>query len=344
MMMNDNGTWELVEHYLEPIKSLFELDGVTEISINRFDDIWVERFGKGERITDVSFESEQYVSTMVHQIAVALGQPVDEKTHPVLDARLKDGTRVCAPLYPVSTRGTCLSLRVHPKKELTVNDLLSYESFTEEMLDFMKMAIICHYNILVSGSTGSGKTTVLNVLSEFIPKDDRVITVEDTRELKVTVPNQVNLEAPIKRKKEDSQTVDMAFLIKTCLRKNPTRIMVGEIRDTSAATAFLHAINTGHTSCSTIHANSEYDALERIQVLVAGGGKLPFQVVEAQVRSNLNLIIHARNTPKHGRRLVGIAEVQNKEVVPIYRWDYEQGKHIRTDAHSQLSDRYKEYV
>lgn len=341
--MDRQNPWDLVEHYLGPIKELFNTDGVTEICVNRHDEIWIEKFGNFERVKDFKFPDEAYVSTMVSQIANALGQAVDKVTHPILDARLKDGTRVCAPLHPVSVRGTSISFRLFPKKKLTAKDLINFGSFTEEMFEYLRLATICHFNILVSGGTGSGKTTLLNTISEFIPTEDRVITVEDTQELRIATPNQVNLEAPTRRQKKDSQHVDMALLIKTCLRMNPTRIVVGEIRDASAATAFLHAINTGHTSCSTIHANSSADALERIQTLVAGHGDLPFQVVEAQVRSNLNLIVHAEKTPKHGRKLTSIAEIQDGKVVPIYRWSYNQGKHVKTDAKASLYERLEKY-
>lgn len=341
--MNKQGSWDLVEYYLRPIKELFNTDGVTEISVNRYDQIYIEKNGRSELANDYKFPDEAYVSTMVSQIANALGQAVDKTTHPILDARLQDGTRVCAPLHPVSVRGTSISFRLFPKKKLTAKDLINFGSFTEEMLEFLRLATICHYNILVSGGTGSGKTTLLNTVSEFIPSEDRVITVEDTQELRITTPNQVNLEAPNRRHKEGSQHVDMALLIKTCLRMNPTRIVVGEIRDASAATAFLHAINTGHTSCSTIHANSSADALERIQTLVAGHGDLPFQVVKAQVRSNLNLIVHAEKTPLHGRKLTSIAEIQDDKVVPIYRFSYNQGKHVRTEAKAKLNERLEKY-
>jgi pilus assembly protein CpaF len=341
--MDRQNPWDLVEHYLGPIRKLFDTDGVTEICVNRHDEIWIEKYGEFQRVEGMAFPNEDYVATMVNQIANALGQAVNKDTHPILDARLKDGTRVCAPLHPVSVKGTSISFRIFPKTKLTAKDLIKYGSFTEEMLEYLRLAIICHYNILVSGGTGSGKTTLLNIISEFIPLEDRVITVEDTQELKITTPNIVNLEAPTRRQQTGAQRVDMALLIKTCLRMNPTRIVVGEIRDASAATAFLHAINTGHTSCSTIHANSSIDALERIQTLVAGHGDLPFQVVKSQVRSNLNLIIHAEKTPHHGRKLTSIAEVQSGEVIPIYRWSYSQAKHVKTDSKVELYERLEKY-
>ena len=336
-------TWKLVEYYLTPIKHLFALSGVTEIEVNRFDRIFIERNGRTLPAPGAAFADERQVTVLIHQIANALGQAVDQDSHPILDARLLDGTRVCGVLAPISTTGSCISFRVFPERRITAQDLLSFGSFSVEMLDFLKLCVRCRANILVSGGTGSGKTTLLNALSQFIPSQDRVVTVEDTRELHIDVENHVALEAPLRRKQIDGQTVDMAFLIKTCLRLNPTRIIVGEIRDGYAATAFLHGINTGHSACSTIHANGPEDALTRIQTLVAGQGDLPFEVVKAQVRANLNLLIHAERTPKHGRRVVSIAEIVDGVCTPLWRWSYVKAQHVRESAPLVLLKRLEKY-
>lgn len=335
--------WDLVDHYLSPIKALFKTEGVTEICVNRFDEIYIEQHGRFKPVENITFPDETYVATMVNQIANALGQTVNKDTHPILDARLKDGTRVCAVLYPISTRGTSLCFRVFPKKKLSADDLLEYGTLTGEMLEYVNAAMVCHYNILISGGPGSGKTTLLNILSGYISEDDRVLTVEDTQELRIQPSNRVNFEAPVRRFNENAQNVDMALLIKTCLRKAPTRIIVGETRDAGAATAFLQAINTGITACGTIHANGPKDALERIQTLVAGHGDLPFEVVKAQVRSNLNLIVHAEKTPANGRKITSIAEIQGGKIVELYRWSYKNGRHERTDAKPELFKRLEKY-
>lgn len=325
-------SWGLVEHYLKPVLPFFDEDGVTDICINRFDEIYVERFGRMEKV-DVCFPDEQYVVTLVNQIANALGQVVDPYTHPVLDARLDDGSRVCAVLFPTAPKGTCLTIRVFPKVKLSAENLIEKESLTVEMLDYLKLAVLCRANIVVSGGTGSGKTTLLNILSSFIPETDRVLTVEDTRELQIPVANLVSLEAPQRREGNGNQHVDMAFLIKTVLRKNPTRILVGEVRDSGAAISFLHGINTGHSGTwTTIHANNSEDALVRLQTLVAGESSLPFDVVKAQVRSNLDIVIHAENTPQHGRRIVSIDEVKSGSVLPLWAWSYGDGFHGANDG------------
>ncbi|NND64759.1 MAG: CpaF family protein [Gammaproteobacteria bacterium] len=321
-------TWALVDYYLQPISSYFEMDGVSEICINRFDDVYVERFGKMEPVA-AKFDSEETLATALKQIANALGQVCDQNTHPILDARLKDGSRVCGVLFPTAPLGTCISIRVFPKTRLNAQDLLEKGSYSEEMLEYFRVATMVRSNMLVSGGTGSGKTTLLNVLSSFIPTEDRVITVEDTLELQVDVENLVALEAPqVRRMAKDAQNVNMERLIRTTLRMKPTRIIVGEIRDAGAAVAFLLGINTGHSgTCSTIHANSPVDALIRMQTLIAGEGSLPFDVVQQQVRSNLHVLIQAESTPNHGKRVVEIVELREGEPTSLWRWDYVKGVH-----------------
>lgn len=333
--MRASGVWDLVKYYMMPIESLFDIEGVTEISVNRFDEIYIERFDKRDKV-DTRFDDDEAVTTLISQIANALGQATNKDTHPVLDARLTDGTRVCGVLYPTSTRGSCISFRLFPKKRITGDYLIKHRTLTEEMLEFLKLSVVCRSNMLVSGSTGSGKTTLLNILSSFIPEEERVLTVEDTKELQVFTKNLVSLEAPTRRKPGDSQAVDLAFLIKTSLRKNPNRIIVGEIRDAKAAIAFLHAINTGHSACSTIHANSSDDSLLRIQVLVAGEGALPFDVVKSQVRPNLNIIVHVELTPNQGRRVTSIAEIVNGATKELWTWSYRDACHVKKSQESEI--------
>lgn len=331
-----NECWQLVSHYMAPLMPLFERPGVTDICVNRFDEIFVEENGVMRRVPEVGFSDEATLNTLVNQIANALGQVVDKSTHPQLDGRLPDGTRVCAVLAPVAAAGTNVTFRVFPKKRITGGMLVQNGSLTAGMLNFLKRAILSRANVLVSGSTGSGKTTLLKVLSDFIPKAERVVSVEDTHELKIHSDNHVPLEAPVRRNtaggRKECQRVDMAFLIKTTLRMRPDRIIVGEIRDAAAAVAFLHAINTGHNVASTIHANGPQDALVRIQTLVAGEGGLPFEVVKAQVRANLHLLVHAERTPAAGRRIVAVTEIADGKTKDLWRWDPRKG------AHQKLSE------
>ena len=335
MAVRTNGVWDLVKYYITPIESLFDIEGVTEISVNRFDEIYIERFDKKEK-ADTKFEDEEAVAMLINQVGVALGQTVNKDTHPILDARLTDGTRVCGVLYPISTRGSCISFRLFSKKSLTGDYLVERQTLTKDMLDFLKLSVVCRSNMLISGSTGSGKTTLLNILSSFIPDEERVLTVEDTKELQVSAKNLVSLEAPTRRKQDGSQVVDLAFLIKTSLRKNPNRIIVGEMRDAGAATAFLYAINTGHSACSTIHANSPEDSLLRIQTLVAGAGTLPFDVVKSQVRSNLDIVVHVELTPNQGRRVTSITEIVNGTTKELWAWSYQKARHVKKSDESKI--------
>lgn len=338
----DITAWDLVEHYLTPIRPLLELDDISEIMINRFDEIYIERRGEMIREERAFFASENALLTAIIQIGTALAQPVDPRKRPILDARLPDGSRVCGVLYPTSTRGCCMSIRVFPKQRLTAAALVERGSVTQQMFDFLRVAMLVKSNILVSGGTSSGKTTLLNALSSFIPREERVITVEDTQELQLDLPHRICLEAPRRDRDDDSALdIDLAYLLLTTLRLNPSRVFVGEVRDLQAAIALLHAINTGHDGCcSTIHANNAADALTRMQVLIAGGsgGALPFQVVRAQVRANLNLLIHAEATPKHGRRVVQIAELRRRKLQTLWSWDYVQGAHVEHSENLQRSE------
>jgi len=330
--------WKLVDFYMEPIRRFFSMDGVSEICVNRFDQIYIEQYGEMRRV-DAAFKSENEVQTLIIQIANALGQVADCDTHPILDARLDDGSRVCGVLYPTAPRGSNLTIRIFPKVRLTSERLVETGSMTAGMLEFLKASVLTCANMLISGGTGSGKTSLLNVLSSFIPETDRVVTVEDTQELQVPVNNLIMLEAPRRRKgKGDEQEVDLAFLIRTALRQRPDRILVGEIRDTAAATAYLHAINTGHAgTCSTTHANNCADALVRMQTLIAEGGLLPWNVLEVQVKGNLNILVHVERTPHHGRRVVQIVELRGGQPFVLWDFDYVQGKHVFFPEHLKVS-------
>ena len=336
--------WNLVGYYLSPIAALFTEPGVTEISVNRFDQVFVEKDGLF-RESAARFPDEQHLRTLITQIANALGQVAEKNTHPVLDGRLQDGSRVCAVLEPTATRGACLSIRIFPKEAISARFLTHAQALSPDMMAFLETAVLCRANILVSGGTDSGKTTLLNVLAGFIPQQDRLITVEDTRELKIELKNHIALEAAQRRKlAQDAQGLDMAFLIKTCLRLNPTRILIGEIRDAAAAKAFLHAINTGHSGTMTsLHANNPEDALVRLQVLTAGEGALPLELVRMQVRRNLDVLVHTELTPRQGRRVIEIAELAEGELIPLWRWSYAEGCHRREAQHSRMERKAERY-
>ncbi|MBL0319170.1 MAG: CpaF family protein [Alphaproteobacteria bacterium] len=311
--------WSLVSHYCLPVQPFLDMEGVTEICINRFDDIFIERHGRMVKV-EAHFSDEFQLVNLVMQISHALNQPCSADHHPILDARLPDGSRVCAVLYPTSTKGTSLTIRVAPKQRFTPAMLVANQMLTQDMLALLTQAIEDKANIVISGGTGSGKTTILSVLSQLIPIEDRVITVEDTHELHLLAPNSIHLEAPKRQVKGDHQHVDMAQLIKTTLRMKPDRILVGEIRDAQAAMAFLQAINTGHRgTCTTLHANNPEDAINRLQTLIATYQNFSFETIRQLVMGNLDLLIHVEHIRGVGRKMTHLTRCLEGKMVHLYK-------------------------
>ncbi len=328
--------WALVEEYLKPIRPLFEREGVTEIMINGPHQIFIEERGE-KRQVEMAFPSEKHLETTIMQIANATGQSCDAQNNPIVDARLPDGSRVCGVLSSIAPQGSSLTIRLFPNRALTTVDLLQLGSVTQDMLDFLNLAVQLKRNLLLSGSTGSGKTTFLNILTGFIAADERIVTVEDTEEIRITGTNHVSLIAPHTRRDRHAQAVSLGLLIKTTLRMNPDRIIVGEIRDAEAAAAFLQAINTGHNGCaSTIHANHPEDAMIRLQTLLSAVG-MPLAFVEKQVRANIHLLVHVGKVPSKGRVVLALAEVVNETVHVLWRYDHGRQQHVREPASFEAS-------
>ncbi len=247
--------WSLVDHYLIPIKPFFDVEGVSEIMVNRHDDVYIEAFGEKKKV-DARWDSEFQLQSCIEQVANALGQKVNTQTHPRLDARLPDGSRVNALLSPYAANGHCMTIRLFPKVRLLPDDLLNKGSFNQDMLRYFQNVMLAEANVILSGSTGSGKTTLLNVLANFIPDSERIITIEDTLELQINKPHLVATEAAV-RATAGGMQLSMSDLLKNALRMNPDRLVLGELRDADAADTFLKAINTGHSGIvTTLHANS----------------------------------------------------------------------------------------
>lgn len=316
-------SWQLIEHYMLPIKHLLDTPGVSEICINKFDEIFIEKNGQIEK-TESCFQSEHQVATLIKCIGNALGQPCSEYTNPVLDARLNNGARICGVLYPTATKGSNLTIRLFSKQKLDLKQLIP----DIELYEYLKKAISTKANVLVSGGTGSGKTTLLNALLEHVDTNERVITVEDTQELNINVKNLIHLEAPVR--KDDNKSITLSSLIKTTLRMKPNRIVVGEIRDSEAAFSFLQAINTGHCSLSTIHANHPADAISRMQTLIASAvsSSIPFEAIEKQLLSNVNLIIQTAQLPT-GRRIISVTEVSGNQLLPLWQWSNKKQGYLK---------------
>ncbi|MFC0676563.1 ATPase, T2SS/T4P/T4SS family [Lysobacter korlensis] len=296
---------------LGPLEDLIEDPTVTEIMVNAHDEIFVERGGRIVR-SDVTFTSERAALAAIERIVTPLGRRIDESS-PLVDARLKDGSRVNAVIPPVALRGPSISIRKFAKRALVGQDLLSFGSLDPAMLEFLEIAVRERRNIVVSGGTGSGKTTLLNILSNFIPDHERIVTIEDAAELKLVQPNLVALEARPANMEGKGQ-ITIRDLVKNALRMRPDRIVVGECRG-GESLDMLQAMNTGHEgSLTTAHANNPRETLSRLEVMVMMAGMdLPMTVVREQIASAVDLIVHQRRYPCGTRKVSHITEVTGVE-------------------------------
>ena len=292
---------------LGAIEELLADKDVTEVMVNCHDDIYVERAGRLEK-TDVTFSSPDAVMSTIERIVSPLGRRIDESS-PMVDARLPDGSRVNAIIPPLALRGPCITIRKFPEHKLVDKDLIRFGSLNEAMVAFVRMSVEQRMNIVVSGGTGSGKTTLLNILSNYIPLDERVITIEDAAELKLVQPHVIALEARPANMEGKGQ-VTIRELVKNCLRMRPDRIVVGECRG-GEALDMLQAMNTGHDgSLTTGHANTPRDMLRRLEVMVLMAGMdLPVMAIREQVASAVDIIIQQNRFSDGSRRITSITEV-----------------------------------
>lgn len=296
---------------LGPLEDLLDDPTVTEIMVNAHDMIFIERGGQIVK-SAVNFTDDRAVLSAIERIVTPLGRRIDESS-PLVDARLKDGSRVNAVIPPVALRGPSISIRKFPKHKLVGEDLVRFGSLSPAMLQFLIMAVRERKNIVVIGGTGSGKTTLLNILSNFIPDTDRVVTIEDAAELKLVQPNLVALEARPPNM-EGKGHISIRDLVKNALRMRPDRIVVGECRG-GEALDMLQAMNTGHEgSLTTAHANSPREAISRIEVMVMMAGmELPMSVVREQISSAVDLIVHQKRFPCGSRKVAHISEITGME-------------------------------
>ncbi len=296
---------------LGALEELLADSSITEVMVNSFDDIYIERDGRLEK-TDVTFTSDDAVMATIERIVSPLGRRIDESS-PMVDARLKDGSRVNAIIPPLALRGPCITIRKFSDRKLTDRDLIRFGTVNENMVEFMRTCVVERCNIVVSGGTGSGKTTLLNILSNFIPPEERVITVEDAAELKLVQPHVVSLEAR-PANMEGKGAVTIRDLVKNCLRMRPDRIVVGECRG-GEALDMLQAMNTGHDgSLTTAHANSPRDMLRRLEVMVLMAGMdLPVSAIREQVASAVDIVIQQTRYGDGSRRISCISEITGIE-------------------------------
>jgi pilus assembly protein CpaF len=294
-----------------PLERLLADDTVTEIMVNGPSDIWIER--KGKLIpTSVRFSDESHLRRIINKMVAEVGRRIDESV-PMVDARLPDGSRVNAVIPPLSLSGPLVTIRKFSKDRWNLDDLVRKDSLSLETADFLRRCVEAELNILVSGGTGTGKTTLLNALSTAIPDDDRIITIEDSAELRLNQRHVLRLECRPSNVEGEGE-VEIRDLVRNSLRMRPDRIIVGEVRGAEALD-MLQAMNTGHDgSLCTAHANSARDALSRIETMVLMAGyDLPLRAIRQQVCSALDLIVHLERLMDGSRRVTTITEVQRME-------------------------------
>lgn len=296
---------------LGPLQPLLEDESITEIMVNGAKNIYVERDGKISRVS-FSFESDEHVMRIIDRIVAPLGRRIDEAS-PYVDARLPDGSRVNAVIPPISLIGPVLTIRKFFKTPLTIEQLIEFGTLTQESLQFLKACVESRLNIVISGGTGSGKTTFLNILSQFIPGDERIVTIENAAELQLRQEHVVTLESR-PANIEGRGEITIRQLVINALRMRPDRIIVGEIRD-EAALDMLQAMNTGHDgSMTTAHSNSPRDTLARIETMtMMAGMDLPIRAIREQIASAIDLVIHQERLRDGSRRVVNITEISGME-------------------------------
>ena len=292
---------------LDVLQFFVEDPTVTEIMINGRDHIFVERNGRLTRL-DLSFDSKERLSDVIQQIVAGCNRVVNEAS-PIVDARLSDGARVNVVMDPVAINGPIVTIRRFPQKPITMEQLMAFGSITKEAAEFLERLVKAHYNIFISGGTGSGKTTFLNALSAYAQRDERIITIEDSAELQLLgVDNLVRLETR-NGNTSGCREITIRELIRTSLRMRPDRIIVGEVRGAEAMD-MLQCLNTGHDgSMSTGHANSARDMLSRLENMVLMGMELPLAAIRQQIASGIDLIVHLGRLRDKSRKVLEIAEV-----------------------------------
>lgn len=292
---------------LDILQELIEDSSITEIMINGPNHIFIEREGALYE-WNKAFESREKLEDVIQQIVAASNRIVNEAS-PIVDARLKDGSRVNIVLYPIAIEGPIITIRKFSKEVMNMNQLLQIGTINQEAADFLKKMVQCRYNIFISGGTGAGKTTFLNVLANYIPQQERIITIEDSAELQISnIKNLVRMEVR-NANMEGEHEVTIRDLVKTSLRLRPDRIIIGEVRD-AVVIDLLSAYNTGHDgSLSTGHANSSVDMLNRLETLVLMGMTIPLRAVRKQIASAIDLIIHLGRLRDRSRRVLEIVEV-----------------------------------
>ena len=323
---------------LGPLEVLRKDETITEIMINGPKQIFVEKLGK-LTLSSVQFHDDDHLMNIIERILSPLGRRIDESS-PLVDARLDDGSRVNIIIPPLSLVGPCVTIRKFSKKPLTVENLINFGTLSREMADFLKACVKARLNILVSGGTGSGKPTTLNVLSSFIPENERIVTIEDAAEIQLQQEHVVTLESRPPNI-EGKGAITIRDLVKNALRMRPDRIIVGEVR-AGEALDMLQAMNTGHDgSLTTAHANTPRDALRRMETMVLMAGfELPVRAIREQVASAIDLIIQQSRIKDGSRKITYITEIQGMEGDTVTTQDLFKYEHERMDENGKSVGRF----
>jgi pilus assembly protein CpaF len=306
---------------LDVLQPLIDDPSITEIMINRHDEIFIEQNGN-VTLHPGKFENEQKLGDIIQSIVAKVNRIVNEST-PIVDARLQDGSRVNIVLPPIALKGPTMTIRKFPENPMTMDDLVGKGALTEDITELLQQLVITKHNIFISGGTGSGKTTFLNALTCFIPTNERIITIEDCAELQIThIPNLVSLETR-NANTEGKGGIAIRSLIHASLRMRPNRIIIGEVRGEEALD-MLQAMNTGHEgSISTGHSNNTMDMLSRLETMILSGHTLPIEVIRKQIASAIDIMIHLSRMRDHSRKVTEIHEVvgikdQEVQLNPLY--------------------------
>ena len=324
---------------LDILQPLLENTQITEIMVNGTESVFIEENGSLKRL-EIRFDSEEKLKNIIQQIVAKCNRVVNDMT-PIVDARLEDGSRVNVVLNPVALNGPSLTIRRFPKHPYSMEKLVQIGSLSSEAADFLQKLVYAGYNILVSGGTGSGKTTFLNALSGFISKDERIITIEDSAELQIQgIENLIRMETK-NANQENGKAISIRDLIKTSLRMRPTRIIVGEVRGSEAMDMVCSAMNCGHDgSMSTVHANSAEDALLRLETMILMAAQIPISAIRQQISSGVDIIVHLGRLRDKSRRVLEIVEVSGMkqdeiQINPLYQF-VENGKKDSQNVSGEL--------
>ena len=321
------------------LQQLIDDENISEIMVNGPDNIFIERDGHIQKF-DGKIASEEELEDIIQQIVAKVNRTVNE-AEPIVDARLQDGSRVNVVLPPVALGGAVVTIRKFPKVPMTMKRLLEYDTLTGEAADFIRILVEAGCNIIVSGGTSSGKTSFLNALADYIPREERVIIIEDSAELQLFgIPNLVQMETR-NANVEGRGEIGIGDLIKSSLRMRPDRILVGEVRDGKAAIMLLNAFNTGHYGESTIHANSAEDTISRLETLVLTGANIPLDAAKRQIVSAIDYIVYLGRLKDGRRKVLEISEVYkddegNIALTQIFEYEAEKGL-IRCGSPKRMS-------